>query len=111
RDTARARVEQIRAQIADRVIRAPFSGVLGTRQVSPGALVTPGTAVATLDAIDRVYVDVPVPETVLSSLDVGQKLVALSAAWAGEVFEGVVEHIDTRIDPATRAVTVRGAFA
>ena len=111
RDSARARVEQIRAQLSDRVVRAPFPGVLGTRQVSPGALVTPGTAIATLDAIDRVYVDVPVPETFLASLDVGQRLVGISAAWAGQVFEGVVEHIDTRIDPATRALTVRGAFA
>ncbi|MCE7033318.1 efflux RND transporter periplasmic adaptor subunit [Lysobacter sp. GX 14042] len=111
RDTAQARVEQIRAQLADRVVRAPFSGVLGTRQVSPGALVTPGTVIATLDAINRVFVDVPVPETVLSSLGVGQKLVALSAAWPDQVFEGVVEHIDTRIDPATRAITLRGAFA
>ena len=49
RDAAKARVAQIRAQLADRVIRAPFSGVLGLRQVSPGALVTPGVAIATLD--------------------------------------------------------------
>lgn len=111
RDSSRARVQQIRTQLADRVVRAPFAGVLGTRQVSPGALVTPGTAIATLDAIDRVYVDVPVPETFLSSLDVGQRLVGISAAWPEQVFEGIVEHIDTRIDPATRALTVRGAFA
>lgn len=111
RDSSRARVQQIRAQLADRVVRAPFAGVLGTRQVSPGALVTPGTAIATLDAIDRVYADVPVPETFLSSLDVGQRLVGISSAWPGQVFEGIVEHIDTRIDPATRALTVRGAFA
>lgn len=111
RDSARARVQQIRTQLADRVVRAPFAGVLGTRQVSPGALVTPGTPIATLDAIDRVYADVPVPETFLSSLSVGQRLVGISSAWPDRVFEGIVEHIDTRIDPATRSLTVRGAFA
>ena len=59
RDVAHARVAQIRAQLGDRVISAPFAGVLGIRKVSPGSLVTPGTAIATLDDIRRVYVDFP----------------------------------------------------
>src|SRR5690625_3034331 len=46
RDAARARVEEIRANLGDRSIRAPFAGVLGIRRVSPGALVQPGTAIA-----------------------------------------------------------------
>ena len=62
RDAARARVAQVRAQLGDRVIRAPFAGVLGIRQVSPGALVTPGTPIATLDDLSRMYVDFPLPE-------------------------------------------------
>lgn len=110
RDSARAQVAQIHAQLADRVIRAPFAGVLGLRQVSPGALVTPGTAIATLDDTERVYVDFPVPETVLSVLAPGQQLSATSAAYPGEMFEGTVSTIDSRIDPATRAVVVRGDF-
>src|SRR5690606_4910411 len=72
RDAARAQVAQVRANLADRVIRAPFAGVLGIRQVSPGALVTPGTAIATLDDIARVYVDFPVPETELAGVAPGQ---------------------------------------
>ena len=111
RDAANARVAQIRAQLADRVVRAPFSGVLGLRQVSPGALVTPGTAIATLDDIDRVYVDFPVPETALAVLGEGQSLRGTAAAYPGRTFEGVVSTIDSRVDPATRAVTVRGDFA
>ena len=111
RDAANARVAQIRAQLADRVVRAPFSGVLGLRQVSPGALVTPGTAIATLDDIDRVYVDFPVPETALAVLDACQSLRGTTAAYPGRGFEGVVSTIDSRVDPATRAVTVRGDFA
>src|SRR3546814_3722003 len=69
RDTARAQVAQIRANLRDRVIRAPFAGRLGIRQVSPGALVTPGTVIATLDDIARVYVDFPVPETQMEVVD------------------------------------------
>ena len=111
RDAANARVAQIRAQLADRVVRAPFSGVLGLRQVSPGALVTPGTPIATLDDIDRVYVDFPVPETALAVLGEGQLLRGTTAAYPGRTFEGVVSTIDSRVDPATRAVTVRGDFA
>ncbi len=110
RDAARAQVEQIRANLADRVIRAPFAGVLGIRLVSPGALITPGTAVATLDDISHVYVDFTVPETQLASLAAGQRIAAASAAYPGREFAGIVRTIDARVDPATRAVTVRGDF-
>ncbi|HEY0502766.1 MAG TPA: efflux RND transporter periplasmic adaptor subunit [Lysobacter sp.] len=110
RNAARARVAQMRADIGDRVIRAPFAGVLGIRQVSPGALVTPGTAIATLDDTARVYVDFPMPEAMLSTLAVGQKVSGTSTAYPGRSFEGQVSTIDARIDEATRAVTVRGDF-
>lgn len=107
RDAAQARVAQIRAQIADRVVRAPFSGVLGLRQVSPGALVTPGTPIATLDDISRVYVDFPLPESQLSRVGPGQRVDARAVAYPEQRFEGIVQTVDARIDPATRAVQVR----
>ena len=107
RDAAQARVAQIRAQLADRVVRAPFSGVLGLRQVSPGALVTPGTPIATLDDISRVYVDFPLPESQLSRIGPGQRVDARAVAYPDQRFEGLVQTVDARIDPATRAVQVR----
>ena len=107
RDAAQARVAQIRAQLADRVVRAPFSGVLGLRQVSPGALVTPGTPIATLDDISRVYVDFPLPESQLSRVGPGQRVDAHAVAYPEQRFEGIVQTVDARIDPATRAVQVR----
>lgn len=110
RDAARARVAEVRAAIGDRVIRAPFAGVLGIRQVSPGALVTPGTAIATLDAIDRVHVDFPVPERALAQLAPGQRVIGRSGVYPDRRFEGRVEVIDARVDPATRAVDVRAIF-
>ena len=111
RDAARARVAQVRAQIGDRTIRAPFAGVLGLRQVSPGTLVTPGTAITTLDDTARVYVDFPVPEALFANLAAGQSLSGDSVAYPGRTFDGTVSTIDARIDPATRAVVVRGDFA
>ncbi|MDO5505569.1 MAG: efflux RND transporter periplasmic adaptor subunit [Pseudoxanthomonas suwonensis] len=111
RDSANARVAQIRAQLADRVVRAPFSGVLGIRQVSPGALVTPGTPIATLDDIARVYVDFPLPEMHLSSLEQGMRLQGATSAWPERRFEGSVSTVESRVDAATRAVTVRADFA
>lgn len=107
RDAAKARVAQIRAQLADRVIRAPFSGVLGLRQVSPGALVTPGVAIATLDDLARVYVDFPLPEAQLSMAAPGRAIRGTAAAWPQREFTGAIAIVDARVDPATRAVMVR----
>ena len=111
RDAASAQVAQISANLSDRVIRAPFAGVLGIRQVSPGALVTPGTVIATLDDISRVYVDFPVPETELADVAVGQTLDGRVDAWPGRSFTGTVETVSARLDSATRAAMVRGSFA
>ncbi len=110
RDAALARVRQMRSDIGDRNVRAPFAGVLGIRQVSPGALITPTTVIATLDDLSRMYVDFPVPEAQLAYLAKGQNLSARSNSWPGRDFEGVVSTIDARIDAATRAVIVRGDF-
>lgn len=111
RDAARARVAQVRAQLADRVVRAPFAGVLGLRQVSPGSLVSPGTVITTLDDITQVYVDFPMPEGQLAQVGAGQRVDGTAAAYPGRTFEGTVQTVDARVDPATRAVTVRGVFA
>lgn len=110
RDAAQARVAQMRAAIGDRNIRAPFAGVLGIRQISPGALITPGTVIATLDDVSRMYVDFPVPEAALAQVAPGQHISGRVAAYPKRTFDGLVSTIDARIDPATRAVTVRADF-
>lgn len=107
RDSARARMDAIRARLSDRVITAPFDGVLGFRRVSPGTLVTPDTVIATLDDIRTIKLDFPVPETFLSHIAVGQQVTATSAAWPAVEFTGTVRAVDSRVDPVTRAVTVR----
>ena len=110
RDAAEARVQQMRADIGDRSVRAPFAGVLGIRQVSPGSLLTPTTAIATLDDISRMHVDFQVPEAQLSSLQNGDKVSGSSIAYPGRTFEGTVSTIDARVDPGSRAITVRADF-
>ena len=110
RDSAEARVREAQAAIGDRQVRAPFEGVLGMRQVSPGSLVTPTTVIATLDDISRVYVDFQVPEADLASIAPGDRVTGGNVAWPGREFEGVVSTIDARVDPVTRAVTVRADF-
>ena len=110
RDTAQARVREAQAAIGDRHVRAPFDGVLGIRQVSPGSLVTPTTVIATLDDISRVYVDFQVPEADLASISPGDRVSGSNVAWPGRAFEGVVSTIDARVNPVSRAVTVRADF-
>lgn len=106
-DSAQARVALLRAQLADRVVTAPFSGVLGLRQVSVGALVTPGTVITTLDDIDTVKLDFALPERYLAELRAGLELNATSVAYPGREFSGKVTSVDSRVDPLTRAVLVR----
>ena len=110
REVAAARVRQMRSDISDRHVRAPFAGVLGIRQVSPGALLTPNATIATLDDISHMYVDFQVPESSLSAMVPGARVTATSAAWPGREFTGQVQTTDARIDPNTRAVTVRAVF-
>ncbi len=107
RDVAKARMDVVRAQLSDRVITAPFDGVLGMRQVSPGSLVTPGTPIATLDDISVIKLDFQVPERFLAVLDKGQDITASSETYPDSRFAGKVTSVDSRVDPVTRSVTVR----
>lgn len=106
-DRARARVNSIEAQLADRIVRAPFSGVIGLREVSVGGLVRPADPIATLDDMRIVKLDFTVPERFVSAIDAGQVIAASTSAYPDHVFEGVVAQVDSRIDPVTRSVTVR----
>ncbi|MFK7889074.1 MAG: efflux RND transporter periplasmic adaptor subunit [Gammaproteobacteria bacterium] len=104
---ASARLEGIVARLEDRVIRAPFDGVLGFRQISPGTLVTPGTAITTLDDVSMLKLDFNVPELFLGAIDVGDVVLAASPAYRDQDFVGEVAGIGSRVDEVTRSVTVR----
>jgi membrane fusion protein (multidrug efflux system) len=103
----RARVAAARARLNDTYVRAPFDGRVGLRRVSVGSLVAPGTVITTLDDTSRIKLDFAVPETAIGALAPGLTLTAASAAYPEQRFAGTVASIDSRIDPTTRAVTVR----
>ena len=73
-DTARALLVAIESRLADRLIKAPFAGVLGLRNISPGALVEPGDLIATLDDDRIMKLDFAVPSLFLSTLKPGRYL-------------------------------------
>ncbi len=108
---AEANVAAARARVSDFRIWAPFSGVLGTRKVSLGALVNPGTVITTLDDISVVKLDFAVPESFLSSLRPGLDIEATSQTYPGEVFVGKVSSVDSRVDPVTRSLAIRAIIS
>jgi membrane fusion protein (multidrug efflux system) len=110
-DTARAGVEAARARKLDRVIRAPFAGVVGLTDVAPGALISPGAPIVTLDDLSMVRVDFEVPDRYLPMLAEGASIGARPDAWPTETFQGRIARLDSRIDPTTRAITARAEFA
>jgi membrane fusion protein, multidrug efflux system len=109
-ETAEAALEGARARRGERMIRAPFAGVLGLTTVTPGTLVNPGTVIATLDDISVVRVDFQVPERYLPMLRPGVAITARAEAYPGREFSGRIADLDTRIDPQTRALTARAEF-
>lgn len=107
RDIAAATIDRTRAVIAQKVIAAPFSGRLGIRQVDLGAYVSPGTALVTLQRIDPIYADFPVPEQHLDVITTGQKIEVTVDTWPGVVFSGKIDSIDARVNEETRNILIR----
>lgn len=106
-DAAQARLAAGSSRIADRTIRAPFAGVVGLRTASPGQYVRPGEQIGTLDDVSQIKLDFDVPETHLAHVRAGVAIVARAAAYPDRTFAGAIDHVDTRVDPATRTVRVR----
>ena len=106
-ETARARLRAIESKLKDRLVLAPFSGVVGLRNLSVGALIEPGDLVTTLDDDTVMKLDFSVPAVHLATLRVGLPVEARSPAFDGRRFRGTVASIDSRVDPVTRSVTAR----
>ncbi|MBC6982728.1 efflux RND transporter periplasmic adaptor subunit [Caulobacter sp. 17J80-11] len=108
---AKAAVVAQNSRKLDRVIRAPFAGTVGLSDTAPGMLVSPGTPIVTLDDLSVIKVDFQVPERYLPILQVGAPIQATADALPGVTLNGRVAVLDTRVDPATRALTARAEFA
>jgi membrane fusion protein (multidrug efflux system) len=106
-EAARARYNATESRLKDLILRAPFSGVVGLREVSVGALVSPGDQITTLNDDSKMKLDFTVPGVYLRSLSVGLPIVAKSRDLGDSVFQGEVYSIDNQIDEVTRAIKVR----
>ncbi len=104
---AEANVKVAEAALAKRTVRAPFSGRLGIRQASPGALAGPGLVITTLDDLSVLKLDFGVPEPFFQAIAPGMAVNGRAAAFPGTVFTGEVVTVDSRIDQATRSFQVQ----
>src|SRR5262249_45234169 len=107
---AEARVAEAQARLDDRRIFAPFAGRLGLRQVSLGALVTPGAVITTLTRMSPLKLTFSVPERELARLKPKLAVRARTPAFPTREFAGEVAVIDPVLDAATHAVTVQALF-
>lgn len=107
---AKATLEAAKSRSGDRVIRAPFSGVVGLTDIAPGALISPGTAIATLDDLSVIRVDFDVPDRYIAIVREGGAIVATNDAYPGERYNGRIAKLDTRIDERSRAIKARAEF-
>jgi membrane fusion protein, multidrug efflux system len=108
---AAAQVDNIRAMIAKKVVRAPFAGKLGIRRVSVGDFLTKGTPVVSLQSLDPVYVNFSLPQRRLGDLREGLVVTATADAYPGKEFSGEITAVDPHVDAATRNVRVQATFA
>lgn len=106
-DVSRATLDIRRRQLKDTRVRAPFSGVTGTRQISPGQVITRNTTLTWLVDLDPVKVEVEVPERFLGRVELGQTISFTVAAYPDEEFEGELYFIAPRLDLVTRTVLVK----
>jgi membrane fusion protein, multidrug efflux system len=107
---ARAQVDEQQAVVDKKTLRAPFAGRLGIRQVDLGQYLNPGTAVVTLQALDRLYADFTLPQQALSQIAVGEAVTASVDAFPGQTFPGQITAINPQVDTDTRNIQVRATL-
>jgi membrane fusion protein (multidrug efflux system) len=109
---ASADVAALEAQIARKIVRAPFAGRLGIREVNLGQYLSPGTPLTTLEALDSVYVDFSLPQQALASVQPGLAVrMTINGEQGDESFatDGKITAVDPSVDPATRNIRVRAS--
>ena len=105
---AQANLGRAEKRLEDRVIRAPFSGLISLSSIEKGARVKEGEVVAVLDDLSKVMVEFAVPEDLFGTLATGETIVARAASFPDREFAGTISAIDTRVDNASRSFKVRG---
>ncbi len=108
---AQAQVQAQQASMAEKVVKAPFAGTIGIRQVDIGQYLAAGTEIVTLQQLNPLFVDFYLPQQALSKIKVGQKVTVSVDAFPGQNFAGSISAINSAIDTATRTVQVRATIS
>ena len=116
-DTDRANLAAANAQVAaqqavmdEKIVRAPFAGRLGIRQVDVGQYLQPGTAIVTLEQLNPLFVDFYLPQQEIARLQVGQVVDVSIDAYPGQVYKAKIAAIGATVDAATRSLAVRAVL-
>lgn len=105
-----ARVGEIRATIDRKIIRAPFTGLLGIRQVNRGQYLTGGSPVVSLQSLDPIYVNFDVPQQSVGHVRAGGTIHVTLEGQAGKEFVGQITAVDSIVDEATRNISVQATL-
>jgi len=106
-----ANVGEIKATIQRKTIRAPFSGILGIRQVNLGQYMSAGTAIVSLQALNPIYANFNVPQQVMSQMRPGQNVKISTDGASGHEYSGRVNALESTVDESTRNVQVQATLA
>ena len=109
-DQARAQIIKTEALIDQKLIRAPFSGQLGTRQIEVGQYVTPGAKIVTLTDLSMLFVNFTLPSHMRSEISVGQKVNVTADAFPGRTFSADITTIEPQVSADTRTMTVQATM-
>jgi membrane fusion protein (multidrug efflux system) len=110
-EQAEAQVESIRAAIAKKTIRAPFSGYLGIRQVNLGQMLREGDPIVTLQSLDPIFVDFTLPQQQLSPVRLGLTVQVTADVLPGKTLEGRITAINPLVDAETRQIRLQATMA
>ena len=105
-DTRKANIKVLNAQIDKTIIKAPFSGTLGLRQISLGAYVTPQTLLGSLSQTNKVKIDFSVPEAYDSIVHIGDTVIVQENS-SNEKLKAIIHAIEPQINTSTRNVKIR----
>jgi len=107
---ARAQITKTEAIIAQKLIRAPFSGQLGVRQIEVGQYLNPGAAIVTLTDMSMLYVNFTLPSEMRAQISVGQRVNVTSDGYPDRSFAAKITTIEPQISPDTRTIAVQATM-
>jgi len=102
---------EVRARIERKTIRAPFSGILGIRQVNLGQYLSSGDPIVALQALDPIYVNFSVPQDAIGEMRVGRQIGVTTGDGARVDYTGQITAIDSTVDQTTRNITIQATLA